>query len=346
MIRVLLVDDSATDRALLGEIFRRDADLMVVGEARDGVEAVALTQRLAPQVVVMDLHMPRLDGLGATKEIMTIAPTPIVIVTGSLRPNETEAAMHGLCAGAVAVLRKPPGPGSPEFETAARSFVATVKAMAEVKVVRRWRSAPPLAVPSRQGLPRPAELLGIGLRLVCVAASTGGPEALHRLLSDLPGNFPAPILVVQHITPGFTVGLATWLNSICDLRVKLADNGEMLAAHTVYLAPDDRHLTVARPGHVLLASSPPVGGFRPSATPLFESAARLYGPATAAIILTGMGEDGVAGLRAVRQAGGRIFAQDEKTCVVFGMPGAAVAAGLADLVLSPDAIAAHLLQLL
>jgi two-component system chemotaxis response regulator CheB len=217
--------------------------------------------------------------------------------------------------------------------------------MAEVKVVRRWRSAAPPAVPSRQGLPRPAEV-GVPLRLVCIAASTGGPEALQRLLVELPGDFPAPLLVVQHITPGFTAGLATWLNSVCDLRVKLADNGEALAAHTVYLAPDDRHLTVARPGHVVLSSAPPVGGFRPSASPLFESAARLYGRATAAVILTGMGEDGVAGLHAVRQGGGRIFAQDEKSCVVFGMPGAAVAAGLPDAVLSPGAIAAHLLQLL
>jgi two-component system chemotaxis response regulator CheB len=344
MIRVLLVDDSATDRALLGEIFRRDADVLVVGEARDGVEAAALTQRLSPQVVVMDLHMPRMDGLTATKEIMTSSPTPIVIVTGSLRANETEAAMHALRAGALAVLRKPPGPAAADFEEAAKSFLTTIKSMAEVKVVRRWRSAAPSAVPSRQGLPRPVEA-GFALRLVCVAASTGGPEALQHLFVELPGDFAAPILVVQHITPGFTAGLAAWLNSVCDLRVKIADNGEVLAAHTVYLAPDDRHLTVGRPGHILLSQAPPVGGFRPSATPLFESAARLYGPATAAVILTGMGDDGVEGLRAVHQAGGRIFAQDEKSCVVFGMPGAAVAEGLADLVLPPDAIAARLLHL-
>jgi two-component system, chemotaxis family, protein-glutamate methylesterase/glutaminase len=348
MITVLVADDSATDRALLAEILRADPELRVVGEARDGVEAVALTQRLRPRVVTMDLQMPNLDGLAATKEIMITAPTPIVLVAGSSKLAEAELAMHALRAGAVAALRKPPGPASPDFEAAARVLRNTVKDMAEVKVVRRWRPAAADKEPRRQGDKEKAPAVSSpsppAPRVVAVAASTGGPEALQRLLSGLPGDFAAPILVVQHITPGFTEGLASWLSGVCDLRVKVADHGEPLAPHTVYLAPDDRHLTVARPGHVLLSTAPPVYGFRPSATPLFESAARLCGPAAAAVILTGMGDDGVVGLRAVRQAGGRVFAQDEKSCVVFGMPGAAVAEGLADLTLPPEAIAARLSQ--
>jgi two-component system chemotaxis response regulator CheB len=179
--------------------------------------------------------------------------------------------------------------------------------------------------------------------VIAVAASTGGPAALQRLLADLPADFGVPLAVVQHITPGFVRGLADWLNGSCDLRVKVAEGGEPLAPHTVYLAPDGHHLGLAGPDTVALSAAPPVGGFRPSATHLFESVARACGPATTAVILTGMGDDGVAGLRAVRRAGGRVIAQDEKSCVVFGMPGAAVAAGLADLVLPLDGIAPQLL---
>jgi two-component system chemotaxis response regulator CheB len=349
MITVLVVDDSAVERALLVAVLRSDPQLSVVGEACDGAEAVALTQRLRPQVVTMDLHMPRLDGLGATKEIMITAPTPIVLLTGSLRAAETEQAMHVLRAGAVTALHKPPAPTDPGFDAAVHQFLTTVKAMAEVKVVRRWRSSAQETGDRGQGTGKKRSPLSAvpafppAAKVIAVAASTGGPEALQRLLSELPGDFAVPILVVQHISPGFATGLAAWLDGVCDLRVKVAEQGERLAPHTVYLASDDQHLTVVRPSHILLTTAAPVHGFRPSATPLFESAARLCGSGMTAVMLTGMGDDGVIGLRAVRQAGGRILAQDEKSCVVFGMPGVAVAEGLADLVLPPEAIAAQLL---
>jgi two-component system chemotaxis response regulator CheB len=181
---------------------------------------------------------------------------------------------------------------------------------------------------------------------VAAATSTGGPAALQRIFGSLPGDFPLPILVVQHITPGFTVGLAEWLGSVCPLRVKIARHGEELAPSTAYLAPDGRHLGVARPNAIALSDGPPVGGFRPSGTALFESVAAVYGASVVALILTGMGDDGLAGLRAVRQAGGRVVAQNEASSTVFGMPGAAVAAGLAHAVLPIDAIAAHLMGLL
>jgi two-component system chemotaxis response regulator CheB len=348
MIRVLVIDDSATARALLGALLRADPAVEVVGEAADGQEGVDKVQRLRPDVVTMDVHMPRLDGLAATKEIMITAPTPVVLVTGSSAPAEVGTAMNALRAGAVAVLHKPGGPGTPDFEARSRELLDTVKAMAGIKLVRHWR---PGAVGSQAPRARPAgrpahpPLLGPAsrrARVVALAASTGGPEALQRLLGALPGDFPVPLVAVQHITPGFTRGLAEWLGGACDLRVKLAEQGEVLAGRTAYLAPDDRHLAVSPGGTVVLSDGPPVRGFRPSATFLFESVAGVYGPAATAVILTGMGDDGVAGLRAVRQAGGRVLAQDEKSCVVFGMPGAAVAAGLADLVLSPEGIASQL----
>ena len=355
MFRVLVTDDSATARVMLVSIFAADPDLNVVGEARNGLEAVTLTQKLRPDVITMDLHMPLMDGFAATKEIMITAPTPIVIATGSTLASEVATAMHALRAGALAVLRKPPAPGAPDHVEAVQKLVATVKAMAQVKVVRHWRSAssprgagslPPVGVAaavSDEG--QESRDKGRKVRAVAIATSTGGPAALQDLLAALPGDFSAPILVVQHITRGFTQGLSAWLNTVCSLQVKVAEHGERLAPHTVYVAPDDRHLGVSNMPAVVLSAAAPVNGFRPSGTYLFESAAKAFGPSVAALILTGMGDDGVVGLRAVRQAGGRIIAQDEESSVVFGMPGAAVAAGLTDQVLPLDQIAARLVQL-
>jgi two-component system chemotaxis response regulator CheB len=353
MIRVVVVEDSATARALLVEILASDPQLKVVGEACDGLEGVELTQRIRPDVVTMDLNMPRLDGFGATKEIMITAPTPIVIATNSTKAAEVEVAMHALRAGAVAVVCKPHGPGTPGFEESCAKFLSTVKGMAGVKVVRRWRTtiddrtakSPPDKDLHGEPGRVPARTANRRARVVAIASSTGGPAALQTLLAELPGDFPVPILVVQHIALGFTAGLAAWLNSVCDLRVKVAESGEKLAAHTVYIAPDGKHLGASSPHHVLLDDGPPIGGFRPSGTFLFESLAKTFGSGMAAVILTGMGDDGVEGLRAVRYSGGRCLVQDEKSSVVFGMPGAAVAAGLADLVAPPEQIAARLIQL-
>ncbi len=341
MIRVLVVDDSATDRTLLTAVLSAAPDLTVVGEARDGREAVALTQKLRPDVVTMDLVMPHLDGLAATKEIMITAPTPIVVATGSTLAGDAAMAMHALRAGALAVVRKPRGPAAADHDESVQKLVAAVRSMSQVKVVRHWRSTS-AAAPGPSPLP-PADR-GQRARVVAIATSTGGPAALQELLSALPGDFAAPILVVQHITRGFTAGLAAWLNAVCDLHVKTAEHGEPLAAHTVYIAPDDKHLGVSSLSAVALSAAPPVGGFRPSGTFLFESVAHAFGPAAVAVILTGMGEDGVAGLRAVRQAGGRVVAQDEETSVVFGMPGADVAAGQADHVFPLHKIPGRLVQ--
>ncbi len=344
MLRVLVVDDSATARALLVEILRSDPDVEVVGEAKDGVEAVALTLQLRPQIVAMDIHMPRMNGFAATEEIMAAAPTPIVLVTATMENREVELAMDALRAGALGVLPKPVGPGSPDFAESARKLVSLVKAMADVKVVRRRRGPEPL--PDTPAAPASVPVFsGRRARVVAVATSTGGPAALHHVLSQLPGEFPAPILVVQHITAGFVSGLADWLGTASKLRVKVAEHGEPLSPKTVYLAPDHLHLGVSGRRTIALSDAPPVGGFRPSATFLFEAVARAFGASALGVILTGMGEDGVEGLKAVRQVGGRVIAQDEGSCVVFGMPGAAIAAGLADLVVSLDSLPARLRQL-
>ena len=180
---------------------------------------------------------------------------------------------------------------------------------------------------------------------MAIAGSTGGPAALHRVLTDLPGDFPLPIVVVQHIANGFVAGLAEWLRTSSALRVKVAEDGERLAARTVYLASDDRHLGVSVERQIEMSTAAPIGGFRPSATHLYQTAARSFGPAVVAVVLTGMGSDGVDGLRAVKQAGGRVIAQNEATSVIYGMPREAVAAGVVDLELPITEIGSRLVSL-
>jgi two-component system, chemotaxis family, protein-glutamate methylesterase/glutaminase len=344
LIRVLVADDSATAREMLVQILGSDPEIRVVGVAHDGLEAVEATSRLRPDLITMDLHMPRLDGLEATREIMITAPTPILIVTGSHRARDIEASIEILACGALDVLLKPPDPRSPEFAQSARRLIAAVKAMASVKVVRRWR--PPSKLPATAASAQSVSRGELRVRIVAIATSTGGPAVLLRILSELPGTYPVPILVVQHITPGFTQGLASWLDAASAVRVKVASHHDPLAPGTVYLAPDEFHLGIDRRGNaVALSDQPPIGGFRPSGTYLFESVARVFGPSALALILTGMGDDGVQGLRTIRQAGGQVIAQDEKSSIVFGMPGAAVAAGLAPIVLPIEVIAARLVAL-
>lgn len=341
MFRVLVAEDSATARELLVEILRADPEIEVVGEANNGLEAVEMTKRLRPSVVTMDIRMPRMDGFEATRQIMVEAPTPIVIVSGIADLREVESSMHALRLGALAVLAKPPGPESPDFEEESRQLVQKVKAMAQVKVVRRWpeRIQPGLRpLPPIHATARP--------RIVAIAASTGGPAALAHILCDIPPDFTLPVLVVQHMAKGFAGGFAAWLNTVAaSLRVTVAQHGEPLCARTVYVAPDDRHLGVADASTIAISNAALIDGFRPSGTFLFESVAKTFGNAMVAVVLTGMGTDGVAGLRAVRLAGGRIIAQDEETSVVFGMPGAAVSAGLADVTMPLGAIAARLREL-
>jgi two-component system chemotaxis response regulator CheB len=336
MLRAVVVDDSATVRSLLKAILSSDPDIRVVGTARDGAEGVRVVQELKPDVVTMDIHMPGLDGFAATKEIMITAPTPIVIVTACTQEHDVENSMSALRVGALTLLRKPPGPDSPEFADSAAQLIDTVKAMARVKVVRHHRA--PAVSRGRSGKPTPIGVLAI-------ASSTGGPQALQRLLADLPRDFRVPILIVQHISDGFTGGLASWLSSSVALRIKLAESGEILRPSTVYLAPEGSHLGVTSQRQALLSTEPPISGFRPSGTFLFKSVAEVYGATTLAVILTGMGEDGVQGLRDVRKAGGKIVAQDEATSVVFGMPAAAIRAGLADLVLPLPEMARQLTDL-
>lgn len=320
-IRVLVADDSTTARRLLVELCQRDPAIEVVGEAADGEQAVALARRLRPSLVIMDIHMPVLDGLEATKQIMREAPTPIIVVTAGTAPADVEAGLSAVRQGALTVLGKPVGPASAGFDDSARHLVEMVKALSQVKVIRhRYRE--PVRAPAA----------GARVDLVAVAASTGGPPALCEFLQALPADLPVPIIVVQHLVAGFLPGLIRWMRAEVPFGVCEAVPGQRLEPGTVYIARDGGHVEVDARLRVRESLADPVSGFRPSATVLFRSMARALGPAGVAVVLTGMGDDGLEGARAVRVAGGRVLAQDEKTSVVHGMPGVVVKAGLADVV--------------
>ncbi|MBN1483234.1 MAG: chemotaxis-specific protein-glutamate methyltransferase CheB [Chloroflexia bacterium] len=342
MIRVLVVDDSPTVRELLVYMLQTDPQLQVVGVARDGLEAVNLAARLQPDVITMDIRMPRLNGFQATKQIMQKTPTPIVVVSASVESKELQITFNALRAGALTVVEKPSGPAGPAYESIREQLVTTVKLMSEVKVVRRWatgmlRSARPLVQPEPEQVHTAA---------VAIAASTGGPNALYQVLGALPANFPVPIVIVQHIARGFGQGLVDWLERATALRVQTARQGQSLEPGVALVAPDDRHLLVRVGGQVLLRSRQQQETLCPSADFLFASVAEAYGRKSLGIILTGMGQDGVQGLRKLKSLGGRVLAQDESSCVVFGMPKEAIAAGVVDRVVSLEQVAATIAEML
>lgn len=286
----------------------------------------------------MGVEMPRMDGFEATKQIMMTVPTPIVLVSNSAVVHEVDTAMRALHAGAITIQLKPLGPDSPGFEKSASELIATVKAMADVVVVRHHSRHVQRPQPS----PLPPPATG---RIVAIATSTGGPPALQTVLSGLPADFPVPILIVQHIADSFTAGLASWLDGAVAVTVKVAEDGEPLRPGTAYIAPENHHLGVSHQRTVALSGDSPIDGFRPSGTFLFQSVAGVYGASAIAVMMTGMGEDGVEGLRAFRDTGGLVVGQDEASCVVYGMPGAAAATGLVHIVRPLGLIAGTLNEL-
>jgi two-component system chemotaxis response regulator CheB len=334
MIRVLVVEDSTVTREYLAYLLGEDPALSVVGTARDGVEAVAQAERLKPDVIVMDVHMPRMNGFEATRQIMERAPTRIVIISASISREDVQLTFKALEAGALTALDKPRGLDHPSHAEDARRLVETVKLMAEVKVVRRWRRqdrpVTPFAANTRADRT---------IRLVAIGASTGGPPVVAAIFRELPADLDVPILLVQHIAPGFVAGLVEWLDQGTQLAVKLAEPGEGARPGTVYVAPDGAQMGITSGGRISLARDAAENGFCPAASYLFDSVADAYGPSAAGILLTGMGRDGAGGLLELRQKGGLTIAQSEETSVIFGMPGEAVRLGAAEYVLSPEQIA-------
>ena len=345
MIKVLIVEDSFVVRENMKFILEQDPELKVAGMAGDGQEGIELAKRLRPDVITMDINMPKMNGFLATRRIMETCPTPIVIVSASWEPDEIKKTFQALEAGAVSILRKPQGLGHPDYEKSAREIIQTVKQMSEVKVVTR-RPRLQMAKDSAALLSQAAPpVRRTGIELVAIGASTGGPLVLQTILSLLPGNLPAPVIIVQHITEGFIGGLVDWLNQSTGFPVHLAAAGEYMLPGHAYLAPDDFNIGVSRSGQITLSRDEKENFFRPSISYLFRAVARNYGPNAAGVLLTGMGSDGAKELKMMEERGAVTLAQNKESCAVFGMPGEAVKLGAAQFVLPPEQIARELINL-
>ncbi|MGL4461183.1 MAG: chemotaxis protein CheB [Planctomycetia bacterium] len=376
MIEVLVAHGSPETAALFERAVAASPEFHSTTICGGVHETLRRLGEVKPSFLLLDTDLWPHSISALVERIMTDAPTAVVLIE---RPENRAAVAEGLRAGALGSVASPPPADSPRFRAEAEHLTALLHALSRVRIVRRRTSyttaeaepalvngvngvdepqstkrgfvPPPSVAPTSRGAAAPANSAGShrpaaetrSLDAVVVAASTGGPPALQLLLTALPVDFPAPVLVVQHMAVGFLGGFVSWMNRWSPLPVKIADDGERLVGGCVYVAPDDRHLEVSGRS-VHLSTEDAVGGFRPAATRLFQSAAEVYRDRLAVVVLTGMGSDGAVGLRAVHDAGGYILAQDADSCVVYGMPAAAVAEGVVDLVGPPAELAAALLR--
>jgi two-component system chemotaxis response regulator CheB len=338
-VRVLVVDDSAFVRRALARMLGQAPDLELVGLAKDGQEALDLARELRPDVITLDVQMPRLDGLTVLERLMRTQPTPVLLMSSQTRAG-ADVTLRGLELGALDFIDKGRAQGQMSLLTLGDELRAKVRALAGV--APRPEPGPPAA---------PAPSLGGGearLDVVAVAASTGGPAALQTLMRGLPAGLPAALLIVQHIPSGFTRALAERLAARGALPVAEAQDGDPVRPGTALVAPGGRHLLVERHAdqvRVRLSDEPRESLHRPSADVLMASLADAYGPRALGVVLTGMGTDGAVGLRAMRDAGGRTLAESPDTCVIYGMPKAALEAGAVERQVRIEALAAEIVTL-
>jgi two-component system, chemotaxis family, protein-glutamate methylesterase/glutaminase len=322
-IRVMIVEDSAVTRELLKFIIGNDPRLEVVAALESAEEALNEINRLSPDVISMDIRLPGMNGLDATKVIMTEKPTPIVVVAGNVNAEDMNISINALRAGALSVVEKPVGVSNKDYEIISARICTQLVIMSQVKVLRQRQKKDFL---SSSVMPKISPLNSAILRLVRsspkvlgIVASTGGPNAVVRVLNGLGAGFPLPILLVQHITPSFLDSFVSWLGTTSPFKAVVARHGDVPVPGSVYVGPQDRHLCLDA-GVLKLDASEAVSFQRPSGTVLLESMARSLGPNAIGILLTGMGDDGAKGLAAIRAAGGYTFAEDQSTAVVYGMP--------------------------
>jgi len=344
-IKVLIVEDSLVYQTLLNGILKSDLDFEVVAIAENGLKAIEYIDKYKPDVVSMDISMPIMDGVEATRTIMSSNPLPIVIVSGMYNSSDIEFAIEELEAGALAVIPKPIGPGDPNFEKSSRNYRKTLKLMSEIKVIRRTRfSKLGISIKKSQVVTTDTSLKAISLKakIVAIGSSAGGPEALRTLLSNIKANFPLPILIAQHIDQNFVDGFANWLRSFSKLPVNIAVDGEKPKTGNVYIASKGKHILINTNGTICLKEDMTGISHKPSVDLLFKSVGKAYGGNSIAIILSGMGRDGALELKTLKDMGAYTIAQDQKSCLVFGMPGEAIKLDAANKILSPEKIICEL----
>src|ERR1700682_4835921 len=342
-IRVLVVDDSALMRKLIPTILERDPSIEVIGTAMDGAFALKKIEEFHPDVVTLDLEMPRMDGMEALRLIMRRAPMPVIVFSTHSREG-AYSTFKALALGAIDFVAKPRDAAAGHLDSIAVELIEKIKVAkrasgCKIRLNVAVETGPPQKKPARAPLP-PS-------RIVAIGSSTGGPNALQYVLSQIPADFPSSILIVQHMPEGFTEMFARRLDECCALGVQEAKSGDLLLAGRALICPGNRHMMVRRMPRgdmAVLSDGLPINGHRPSADVLFHSVAQEFGPTVVGVIMTGMGEDGAEGLGAIKAAGGMTAAQSEDTCVVSGMPRAAILKGHANKIVPLDSMGAFLIS--
>ncbi len=334
-IRVVVVDDSDLARELIGAILSTDREITIVGEARNGKEAVEMVRELKPDIVTMDVEMPVMNGLEAIENIMAATAIPILVVTTRGDANTAYAAIS---KGALDLVVKP----DVNLE-GARDFIQKIKLLSKIKVITHISGK--RAIRETKVIKPPAFAGITSDRVVAIASSTGGPEALSIILSGLPETFPCPIVIAQHNSDGFIPGLVEWLKRISKMKIKVAEESETILPGTAYMSPSEKHMEITFMKKVAFVERQPTDIYRPSCDMLLSSVALAYKAKGIGIILTGMGSDGVRGITQIREWGGATLAQDEKSCIVFGMPKVAIDSGCIGKILPIDEMSGEIISL-
>ncbi|AFS79529.1 chemotaxis response regulator protein-glutamate methylesterase CheB [Gottschalkia acidurici 9a] len=349
IINVLVVDDSAFMRQVLRNIINSQVDMKVIGIARDGIDAIEKAKSLKPDVITLDIEMPRMNGSEALKVIMEEAPTKVLMVS-SLTSRNAEITMKCLSYGAFDFIEKPSGKLNSSFEAVTKEFLEAIRNSVNVDInslIPKKIKSDSYTANNKGFHPKPS--ISSPNKILLIASSTGGPRSLEKIIPLLPADIGCPGIVVQHMPAGFTKSLAERLNKVSNLTVKEAVDGEPLKNNTIYIAPGDYHLGLQKVGtqvKLFLDSSQKINNVRPAADFTFEMAADIYGRNIVCAVLTGMGKDGAQGALKIKNMGGKVIAESKNTCVVYGMPKAVVDDGSADFILDNTEIADKIISLL
>lgn len=343
-IKVMVVDDLRSAREMIRINLESDPVFEVVGYASSGKEAIKNAIKLKPDMITMDVNLPDTNGIEVVEKIMAVRPVPMVMITASIS-GKPEYLFRAIEAGAIDVLEKTELYTFKSNIKVAREFTKKMRNFYNVKVLPH----PVRGVKKEKKIHKPSFISDTPQKLrkvVAIASSTGGPNALRCILSKIPDNVPAAFLIVQHMSRGFIKGLAGSLNDESSLEIRIAKAGDRISPGVAFIAPDDRNMLVNNEGTIRLNRSPPVNGHRPAAALLLPSVAGVFGKKTIGVILTGMGDDGAEGMKVIKNSGGKTIAQNEESCVVFGMPKVAISLGSIDRVLHVSDIAEEIIKML